>query len=236
MIQFSRFTVLCMRIVCVSILLVIQSFLVSGAAYANEAPLEKDEASLEKGEVCVYTVRKGDTFSHIALKLTGTVKNYPQLMDINHLDSERLYVGNTLFIPIGLLTESALSRCEPQILPVSTHENDEILADLEVLVFEDVNGNGQPDTDESGVSGINVILVRGKVIRTTDTQGIVVFREIDPGHQAVGLDEGELPEGYRLTTHSQVLISLTEGDRGYVNFGIQRDAGAQPEASSTSTE
>ena len=151
MIQSGYFTVRRMRIVSLSFLLVVQSFLLAGAAYAGEASLEKDG-------ICVYLVQQGDTLSQIALELTGRVKNYPQLMDINRLDYASLSVGDTLFIPVEMLSESAVSACTFQELPASTYEPDKILADIEVLVFEDLNGDGQYDADESGVSGIEIPL------------------------------------------------------------------------------
>jgi len=190
--------------------------LVFGTAYAAEVQPNEDE-------VCVYAIRKGDTLSQIAVKLTGTVKNYPDIKDFNQLDSERLYAGELLALPLNLLMESALSQCDIQKLSASTHNLTRIQAEIEVRVFEDVNGNGQRDDEEDGLPEISVMLIRGKVIQPTDTQGLALFNELEPGQHAVALDEGELPEEYRLTTPSEVLISLTEGDRGYVDFGVQHE-------------
>ena len=183
----------------------------------------------QKEGTCLYTVQKGDTLSRIAAQITQKAGNYKQIMAFNELTSDLIHPGDTLKIPLQLvikacgctLPQSPASQTPAPIL--IPKDNEEILADIEGLLFEDQNGNGQHDTDEPGIEGIQVVLVRGNIIQTTDENGEFLFEDVDPGPQAVGLYETNLPDGYQLCTESTVIITVTEGDRGFVSFGVQAE-------------
>ena len=150
-------------------------------------------------------------------------------MHSNTLTSETIYPGDILQIPHRLLLppyqcalDSQQSIADLAETPVST--DSKVLAEIEIIVFEDKNNNRVYDTEEPGVPGIQVILVREGNSQTSDDQGIVLFAEVEPGDHAIGIDESTIPEGYRLSTKSTVLLSVTEGDKGYVAFGIHMSA------------
>jgi LysM repeat protein len=118
----------------------------------------------------------------------------------------------------------------PTLTPPPKKSEHKILAEIEGIVFEDKNENGRYDPHEPGIPEIEVVLIKsqvgqtsgkpGRVNQRSDKQGKFLFVNVDPGQQAVGLYETGLPEGYRLTTDPTVVISLTEGDKGYVAFGL----------------
>jgi hypothetical protein len=188
------------------------------------APLTDQE------DTCSYTIRKGDTLSHIAARLTGKTAYYTKIMRSNDLASETIYPGDVLRIPRQLLLPQHQCSLNPERLrsnhtetPPATrlNTNSKVLADIEGAVFEDRNGNGEYDAEEPGVSEIHVILVREGRMQTSDEEGRVLFVDVEPGEHAIGIDESSIPEGYQLRTKSTVLISVAEGDKGYVAFGIQ---------------
>jgi hypothetical protein len=124
----------------------------------------------------------------------------------------------------GVQTPSATPSMAPQVTlesPVQPSKT-EILAELEGIVFEDRNANGNQDDQEPGIAGVKIVLVRDHRSQFTDDRGKFLFGQVEPGPQAVGLDETTLPTGYRLRTESTVLITLTEGDKGYVKFGVRQ--------------
>ncbi len=132
--------------------------------------------------------------------------------------------------PLPLLLSIVTPSPTPTITPKPTltppppkDSKRRIRAEIEGIVFEDSNKNGRYDRGELGVPGIDVMLIRDVLKVQTDKKGKFLFPEIDPGEQAVGFYESSLPEGYRLITPSTVLVSLSEGDRGHVAFGVQSD-------------
>ena len=128
--------------------------------------------------------------------------------------------------PTPIFTPPTTVTSQPMLTPPPRKSN-KILAEIQGVVFEDVNGNGAREADEPGLPGVQVILVRDCVTQTTDQAGQFLFGNLQPGPQAVGLAETSLPPGYALTTAATVLISVTEGDLGYVKFGAQKSARAQ---------
>jgi len=80
-----------------------------------------------------------------------------------------------------------------------------------------IKGREYQPSEEKGV------LIRGRVCQLSDEKGKFIFVNVEPGEQAIGLYETSLPDGYRLTTDSTVIVSLTEGDKGFVEFGVRTD-------------
>lgn len=96
-------------------------------------------------------------------------------------------------------------------------EFDEFFGDIKGIVFDDVNDNSVYDPDEKIMPGIKVY-VKDKVALTT-SQGYRLT-EIDYGIQEVKIDPAQLPEGYRVTTESPVLVNLNSKEN-QANFGIR---------------
>ena len=128
-------------------------------------------------------------------------------------------------IPIPTVTPSPTPTITPQptLTPPPKESERKIRAEIEGIVFEDSNKNGKPDLGEFGIPNIEVVLIRDVLKVRSDEQGKFLFTEIDPGEQAVGLHETTLPDGYHLCTDSTVVVGLSEGDRGFVSFGLQSD-------------
>jgi LysM repeat protein len=140
-------------------------------------------------------------------------------------------------------TSTVLSTPTPTVTPIPTltpppkESQRKIPVEIEGIVFEDKNGNEQYDSNEPGIPGVEFTLIRGRVYQpsgekgvltraqayqTSNEQGRFLFVNVEPGEQAVGLHETSLPEGYRLMTNSTVIVSLTEGDKGFVEFGLRK--------------
>ncbi len=201
--------------------------LAAGAGIRGETPPAASQP--EQQNICRYRVQKGDTLSQIALRLTGETTTYTEFMRGNNLTSEVIHPDDILQIPRQLLLprhqcplDAQQSGPDVTEEPAATprHAATKVLGEIEAVVFEDRNGSGEDDAEEPGMSGIQVILVRGGSVQISNEEGRVLFAEVEPGEHAVGIEESTVPDGYRLCTKSSVLISLTEGDKGYAAFGI----------------
>jgi len=97
------------------------------------------------------------------------------------------------------------------------------------LVWDDRDGDGQPDAGEPGLSGIELRLTHpdGSVITTTTTvAGFYTFAMLPPGAYTVAVDAATLPAGYVPTSlASPLAITLGAGQQMMeADFGYQ----AQP--------
>jgi uncharacterized repeat protein (TIGR01451 family) len=82
-------------------------------------------------------------------------------------------------------------------------------------VFEDINGNGEWDDDETGLSGVTVTL-DGTTAKTTNVFGSYSFStDVAGTHTVVETD----PNGYFSTTPNQVPVEVTLGNGYQVDFG-----------------
>lgn len=237
-------------------MILLSSLLVVSMLFMTLMTLWAAPPAPDSKEFCPYAVQKGDTLIKIAARLTGSGKNFSLLMECNNLSSDLIRPGDVLQIPQNILLEEF--QCAPQITPASSpssaktlsvepaitatptvtpiptltpppHEGKKILAEIEGIVFEDKNGNKEPDAGEPGIPGVKVILIKDQVnqpfmssiTRMSDAKGKFLFTHVDPGSQAVGLYEATLPEGAVLLTASTLVVTLTEGDKGYVKFAVK---------------
>ncbi len=86
--------------------------------------------------------------------------------------------------------------------------------------YYDINGNGVQDSDEPGIPGGDVSLVKdGKVIAntTTDDSGMYSFKGILPGTYTIN---DPVPSGLVLTTSSSVTVTVTSSTVVKANFGL----------------
>jgi uncharacterized repeat protein (TIGR01451 family) len=65
-------------------------------------------------------------------------------------------------------------------------------------VFEDLNGNGQFDSDDKPMAGVRLFLNNGQSV-ITDSAGLYNFPSLGDGAQVIALDSVTLPSGYQLT-------------------------------------
>jgi hypothetical protein len=91
-------------------------------------------------------------------------------------------------------------------------------------VFDDQNRDGYQNDGETGLPGVRVATVRGKLI-TTDKFGRFHVACADIPDQKIGsnfimkLDTRTLPTGYRMTTENPRVVRLTRGKITKLNFG-----------------
>jgi hypothetical protein len=90
--------------------------------------------------------------------------------------------------------------------------------DLEVLKFEDTNGNGVRDTDEPVLEGWRMVVKKGDVVVAegdTDTNGYITFT-LPCGDYVVN---EILKDGWVLTTAEYVSVTVTLEETAYAEFG-----------------
>ncbi len=126
-------------------------------------------------------------------------------------------------LPAGLVPEEAF----PLEVSISAGDEPQILIPLRpqswlrVRVFSDANQNGQRETAERGVSGVQAF-VRGegleKTLRT-DASGRFII-EVPPGSYTVALDVSSLPQRVEMTTPQTVEVDMPEYGTVDVEFGV----------------
>lgn len=186
-------------------------------------------------DACPYTVQKGDTLIKIAVRLTGSGKNYPLIMQFNGLTSDLIAPGQVLDIPKNMLLEEFL--CQPEATPVPTPlpeitlaaeptpspaptatpaptltpppKGKKILAEIEGLVFEDKNKNNEPDAGEPGIQGVKVILIKSRVDQPP-LAGIIGLTDENGKFLFINVDPGPQAVGLYETTLPYGAALLTE--------------------------
>lgn len=96
------------------------------------------------------------------------------------------------------------------------------LGRIEVQVFDDQNNNGLQNAEDNGLKEISVLLADGNK-KTTNADGIVVFEEVRPGHNAVAVDERTLPPESTLIGDNSKLVRVMEGEFVEVAFPVSID-------------
>lgn len=98
------------------------------------------------------------------------------------------------------------------------------------LVWNDLNGNDQPDTGESGVPNTRVYLdydnssthSSGDPFQLTDADGLYTFPRVKPGTKNIFIDNASLPAGFEPTTSYPVTVELSPYQKvDDANFGVQ---------------
>jgi uncharacterized repeat protein (TIGR01451 family) len=88
-------------------------------------------------------------------------------------------------------------------------------------VFWDKNENGYQDEGENPIPFVSIAMEDGTVV-ITDKNGRYHIPAIKPGRHVLRLDESTLPEGAYLTTDKAVIVDITNGLLGKVNFGVNK--------------
>ena len=119
----------------------------------------------------------------------------------------------------------------PNVVPISLPPAGAVAVDfgdrgegtLSGVVYNDVNGNGSQDVGESGISDIQIQMLRDSAVinsTTTGVDGTYSFNGVDAG--AYTLRETDLA-GYTSTTPNDVAVSVVAGCSATANFGDQRE-------------
>ncbi len=95
----------------------------------------------------------------------------------------------------------------------------EELGRIEVLVFEDHDGNGLQNAEDDGMGEIGLLLAGGQKKRT-DADGKAIFDDIRSGYRVVGVDERTLPSESKLIGDSSKLVRVLEGEFVDVAFPV----------------
>lgn len=175
----------------------------------------------------IYIVQPGDNCTIIYLK-TGVEIN--QIKALNNIkgDDCNLIAGQELLIGVNAV------RQEPTVTPTSgpagpTPTPMESTGQICVYVFNDINGNGIPDTDESAIIGgaISITDRVGKISLTGETAGPdpVCFDDIPEGDFNISV---AVPEGYNATTDLNYPLKLRGGDQSTLDFGAQISSQGAP--------
>jgi uncharacterized repeat protein (TIGR01451 family) len=126
----------------------------------------------------------------------------------------------------------------PASAPVIIKTDDPMIDDslLFGTVFNDRNGNGVQDENESGLPGVRIMTVEGYII-TTDQFGRYHLLDINGGEWGIGrnfimkIDASSLPKGSKFTTANPLIRRLTPGIPVRFDFGVKL-----PNAGSVSQE
>jgi len=187
----------------------------------------------------LYVVEENDTCISIALRYLNGDTN--KIIQLNGLDANcTIYPEQELLLGVyetPVPTEGP-SPTPTEIVPTPTPYNGNGV--ICINLFNDVNGNAMPDTDELPIAGgaISVADREGLVSLEGTTSGMVddptCFEGIPEGEYNVSVGP---PEGYYATTSMNYPISLIAGDSSTLIFGAQiSSAGAVAEASITGEE
>ncbi|OQX23245.1 MAG: hypothetical protein BWK80_27000, partial [Desulfobacteraceae bacterium IS3] len=88
------------------------------------------------------------------------------------------------------------------------------------IVYHDVNGDKVQSITESGISGVNIVLLdsSGKEVNTkaTDAYGVYVFENVSPGTYTVKETD---PDGWLSSTANELPVTVPSGGVGTANFG-----------------
>jgi len=177
----------------------------------------------------IYIVKAGDTCEQISL-LYGVTQEYLRLT--NQLDANcSLREGQKLMLGVGgpaAASPTPGASPSPTVsLPTATPGVGG-MAEVCVLVYEDVNGNGLRQPTEKAISGaaISLTSLDGTYSNTLTTtinpdetayQGMC-FTNVPMGKYNVS---AAAPDGYNPTINLTSRVNVTAGDIAYIDYGAQ---------------
>jgi len=184
----------------------------------------------------IYVVKSGDSCISIALMHKITEDQLRTLNNIRTTDCV-IRVGQELLIGLSGPAESPTpgpSRTPTALLPTSTPLPGKAIAC--VVLFEDINGNGSLEDDESALAGGAVSMVNrsGSVSLTGTTNNSIdkplCFDNITEGDYSVSI---AAPQGYNPTTFTSRSFTLQRGETSTLDFGAQVSIKAPPAETAT---
>ena len=100
-------------------------------------------------------------------------------------------------------------------------------AEIEVIKFNDLNANGTEDQGEGVLAGFTFRLEPTGATATTDSQGRVLFQNLEPGNYTVR--EVDIPAGWRVTTPNPQDVSVAANSTSTVRFGNVQETPPPPQ-------
>jgi LysM repeat protein len=195
----------------------------SGLQVAYPSPTPKGNGQI------IYIVKAGDTCQQISL-MYGVSLDY--LRTTNQLDANcDLREGQDLQLGVGG-PSSASPTPGPSAVPTAALPTTTPVAggnaEVCVLVYNDVNGDGLRQTTESAIPGaaISLTSLDGNYSKTMNTvinpdatayQG-VCFTNVPMGKYNVS---AAAPDGYNPTINLTSKVDVTAGDIAYIDYGAQ---------------
>ncbi|NPV85480.1 MAG: LysM peptidoglycan-binding domain-containing protein [Anaerolineae bacterium] len=180
----------------------------------------------------LYIVQAGDTCLSISL-WTGIDQN--TLRQLNNLDENcTILEGQALLLGI-YQTPTPQPGVPPTPEPQQpTPTPFKGSGNICIYLFEDINGNGIPETGESPLAGgaISITDRDGLLSKTGDTVNKpdpLCFEDLPEGDYNISVAP---PQGYNPTTIMNYPLTLAAGDKALVDFGAQLSSAAVPPAPS----
>jgi hypothetical protein len=179
----------------------------------------------------VYKVQEGDTLLRIALIAGITVD---ELRGLNELTGDNIFVGQDLLLglagPSQVTPTAGPSPTPTPLLPTPSPLPG--LANLCVILYDDVNGDSLRQEEEASIPGgaISVNNRSGSVTENTETgSGLdpFCFEDLPEGEYTISV---AIPEGYNPTTVTNYALRLNAGDETFIDFGAQANTEAAVEA------
>ena len=177
----------------------------------------------------LYIVKAGDSCTSISL-----LNNIPmdQLRKLNNITGSDcpVIVGQKLLLGVAqtpTAPSGPVATATP-MLPSPTSYNGN--ASVCIMLFEDINGNGMLDANETPLAGgaVSITDRLGKVSLTGSTTGgtdPLCFNTVPEGDYNVSV---AVPAGYNATTNTNYPLKVSAGDQTVLDFGAQVSVKAAP--------
>jgi hypothetical protein len=214
------------------LLLVVLSVWVSAVVQAAPLSQVQQVASPTPGPDgrILYVVKPGETCLQISLEFGVTVD---YIRTTNHLDVNcTLQAGSAIMIGVGGPSAASPtpgpSPTPSPVLPTPTPSLGGT-AEVCVLLYKDINGDGIVQTNEPAIAG-GAVSLTSLTGTYSQTQTTVIQSDPNafPGVCFIGIPAGRytvsaaVPDGYNATTTlTYTLDSVKPGNISYVNFGAQ---------------
>jgi hypothetical protein len=177
----------------------------------------------------VYIAVEGDSAWRIAAIFGFTGEAYNELRNLNNWgDNPNIRPGDEVILGFASLTEPTLmpgpSLTPAPILPTPSPEPG--WGELCILLYNDENGDSMRQTSEASIPGgaFSISSRSGEYSTTADTLPGFDYQCFD------NLLEGEYsisvapPGGYNPTTRMSYSITVSAGEKHYIDFGAQMDS------------
>ncbi len=175
----------------------------------------------------IYMVKPGDTCISISL-LTGV--SVDDLRKLNNLKPECVLVVNTpLLLGLAGPAEKVTSTPGPAptatpLLPTPTLKKG--TGNMCILLFEDVNGDGQRQDSEGSIPNGQISITDrigafSKTGTTSDAPDPICYQDVPEGDYNISV---AVPQGYNATTPLNFTLQLGAGDQVTMDFGAQKSS------------
>lgn len=170
----------------------------------------------------LYIVKSGDTLISISI-ISGVPVE--KLKELNRLTDDNIREGQTLILglagPAEITPTFGPTPTPTAILPTPTPRQG--LANLCILLFDDLNGDSVRQEEEPSIPG-GAISVSNRIGTVNLTQTTLAglepscYNELVEGEYTIGV---AVPAGYNPTTELDYILILKAGDNTILDFGAQ---------------